>query len=202
MLDAKCFNPDIEFNMQQSIRAFIAFELPPVIISLLQKVQQELKLLKLRARWVRPENIHLTLKFLGDLDPDDIDKIGAAMTGAAIDFSPITMSVRGIGVFPGIKRPRVIWLALGGDIRSLLALQGRLEEKLAGVGFPKDKRSFKAHLTLGRIKQSANPAVIRQMISEYASLSSDEFTCNQVILFKSDLKPLGAVHSKLKQANL
>jgi 2'-5' RNA ligase len=173
-----------------------------VIISLLQKVQQELKLLKLRARWVRPENIHLTLKFLGDLDPDDIDKIGAAMTGAAIEFSPITMSVRGIGVFPGIKRPRVIWLGLGGDIRSLLALQGRLEEKLAGVGFPKDKRSFKAHLTLGRIKQSANPAVIRQMISEYASLSSDEFTCNQVILFKSDLKPLGAVHSKLKQANL
>jgi 2'-5' RNA ligase len=202
MLDAKCFNPDIEFNMQQSIRAFIAFELPPVIISLLQKVQQELKLLKLRARWVRPENIHLTLKFLGDLDPDDIDKIGAAMTGATIEFSPITMSVRGIGVFPGIKRPRVIWLGLGGDIRSLLALQGRLEEKLAGVGFPKDKRSFKAHLTLGRIKQSANPAVIRQMISEYASLSSDEFTCNQVILFKSDLKPLGAVHSKLKQANL
>ena len=188
--------------MSGSIRTFIALELPPAVISLFQKVQQDLKRLKIRARWVQPENIHLTLKFLGDINAADIDKIGVAMTGAAIEFSPVTLSVSGIGVFPGIKRPRVIWLGLGGGIRSLLALQGRLEEKLAGVGFPKDKRSFKAHLTLGRIKQAANPAVIRQMISEYASLSSDEFTCNQLILFKSDLEPSGAVHSKLKQANI
>ena len=188
--------------MSDSIRTFIAFELPPAVILLLQKMQQDLKLLKIRARWVQPENIHLTLKFLGDINPADIDKIDAAMTGAVIESSPITLSVSGIGVFPGIKRPRVIWLGLGGDIRSLLALQGRLEEKLAGVGFPKDKRSFKAHLTLGRIKQAANPSVIRQMLSEYASLSPDEFTCNQVILFKSDLEPSGAVYSKLKQAKL
>jgi 2'-5' RNA ligase len=80
-------------------------------------------------------------------------------------------------------------------------LQSRLEQKLAGVEFPKDKRSFKAHLTLGRIKHSAGSAVIRQMISEYAALSSDEFTCHQVILFKSDLKPSGAVYSKLKQTS-
>ena len=173
--------------MSATIRTFIAFELPPPVILLLQKMQQDLKRLKIRARWVRPENIHLTLKFLGDINPDDIDKIDAAMTGAVIESSLITLSVRGIGVFPGIKRPRVIWLGLGGDIRSLLALQGRLEEKLAGAGFPKDKRSFKAHLTLGRIKQAANPAVISQMISEYASLSSDEFICHQVILSKAKI---------------
>ena len=84
----------------------------------------------------------------------------------------------------------------------MLALQGRLEKELAGEGFPKDKRPFKAHLTLGRFKQPPNPSVTGQMISEYATLSSDEFTCNQVILFKSDLKPSGAVYSKLKQTNL
>jgi len=188
--------------MQQTIRTFIALELPPAVISLLHKVQQDLKRMNLRARWVRPGNIHITLKFLGDINPGDIDKIGAAMTAAAIEFPPVTLTVRGIGVFPGIKRPRVIWVGLGGGIRSLLSLQSRLEQELAGAGFPKDKRSFKAHLTLGRIKQSVNPAVIRQMISEYATLSSDEFSCNQVILFKSDLKPSGAVYSKLKQTNL
>ena len=187
--------------MQQSIRTFIAFELPPPVILLLQKMQQDLKRLKIRARWVQPENIHLTLKFLGNINPDDIDKIGAAMTGAAIEFSPITLSVRGIGVFPGIKRPRVIWVGLGGDIRSLIALQGRLEEKLAGVGFPKDKRSFKAHLTLGRIKQAASQALVRQMLNEYATLRSVDATFNQIILYKSGLKPSGAVYSKLKQAN-
>jgi len=188
--------------MQQTIRTFIALELPPAVISLLHKVQQDLKRINIGARWVRPENIHITLKFLGDINPGDIDKIGAAMTAAAIEFPPVTLTVRGIGVFPGIKRPRVIWVGLGGGIRSLLSLQSRLEQELAGAGFPKDKRSFKAHLTLGRIKQSVNPAVIRQMISEYATLSSDDFSCNQVILFKSDLKPSGAVYSKLKQTNL
>ena len=188
--------------MPQSIRTFIALELPPAVISLLHKVQQDLKRMNIRARWVRPENIHITLKFLGDINPSDIDKIGVAMTAAAIEFPPVTLTVRGIGVFPGIKRPRVIWVGLGGDIRSLLSLQSRLEQELAGAGFPKDKRSFKAHLTLGRIKQSAGPAVSRQMISEYATLSSDEFSCNQVILFKSDLKPSGAVYSKLKQTRI
>ena len=85
--------------MQQSIRTFIALELPPAVISLLHKVQQDLKRMKIRARWVRPENIHLTLKFLGDINPGDIDKIGAAMTAAAIEFPPVTLTVRGIGVF-------------------------------------------------------------------------------------------------------
>lgn len=202
MLDAICIKVNIDFDMQQTIRTFIAFELPPAVISLLDKVQQDLERLKIRARWVRPENIHLTLKFLGDITPDHIDKIGAAMTAAAFEFSPVTLSVRGVGVFPGIKRPRVIWVGLGGDIRSLFAFQSRLEEKLAGAEFPKDKRPFKAHLTLGRIKQAANPASIRQMITNYAGLCSEEFTFNQVILFKSDLKPSGAVYSNLKQINI
>ena len=188
--------------MSDSIRTFIALELPPALISLLHKVQQDLKRMNIRARWVRPENIHLTLKFLGDINPGDVDKIDAAMAAAAIEFAPVTLTVRGIGVFPGIKRPRVIWVGLGGDIRSLLALQSRLEQELAEVEFPQDKRSFKAHLTLGRIKQSAGPAVIRQVITEHATLSSDDFTCNQVLLFKSDLKPSGAVYSILKQTNL
>jgi 2'-5' RNA ligase len=188
--------------MQQSIRTFIAFELPPAVISLLQEVQQELKRLKLRARWVRPENIHLTIKFLGDISPGDIDKIGAAMADAVVEFAPLSLAVKGIGVFPGIRRPRVIWVGLGGDIHSLLAIQSRLEEKLTAVGFPREKRSFKAHLTLGRIKQAANPAIIRQVINEYANLSSDDLIFKQIILYKSDLKPSGAVYSQLKQARL
>jgi len=188
--------------MSETLRTFIAFELPSAVKLLLGNVQQDLKRLNIRARWVRPENIHLTLKFLGNIKPGDIDKIGTAMAAAAADFTPVTMSVRGVGVFPGIKRPRVIWVGLGGDIQSLLALQLRLEEKLNEAGFPKDKKSFKAHLTLGRIKQAANPATIRQMMTDYAGLSSEEFTFNPAILFESVLKPSGAVHSILKQIEL
>ena len=84
----------------------------------------------------------------------------------------------------------------------MLDLQRRLEEELAEIGVARDKRSFKGHLTLGRIKQPPGPDLIRQMMTEYAMLSSNEFTCDQVILFKSDLKPSGAVYAKLKQTRL
>ena len=188
--------------MQKTIRTFIALELPADIISLLHDVQQELKRLNIRARWVRPANIHLTLKFLGDINPDDVDKIGAALTAAAADISSLTLSVRGIGVFPGIKRTRIIWVGLDGNIQELFALQSRLEAELDAIGIPKEKRAFKAHLTLGRVKQAVKPDLVRQMMRSYAGLSSDEFTCQQVILFKSDLKPSGAVYTKLKQIEL
>ncbi len=105
--------------MPPTIRAFIALEMPPSAISLLKKLQENFKLLGLRAKWVQPENIHLTLKFLGNIDPGDVDKISGAMMDVVKDFEPLTLVARGVGVFPGIKRPRVIWVGLGGQIQSL-----------------------------------------------------------------------------------
>ena len=188
--------------MPSTIRTFIALELPPSVISLLEKVQEDLKSMRLRAKWVRPENIHLTLKFLGNINPGDIDKIGGAMIAAVDDFAGLTLVARGVGVFPGIKRPRVIWVGLGGQIQSLFTLQRVLEDNLAGLGFKKEKNPFKGHLTLGRFRQTVNPNTIRQIMREYANLYSEEFTARRIILFKSDLKPTGAVYSQLRQAVL
>ena len=188
--------------MPPTIRTFIALELPPSVISLLEKVQEDLKSMRLRAKWVRPENIHLTLKFLGNINPGDIDKIGGAMMDAVDDFAAINLVAGGVGVFPGIKRPRVIWVGLGGQIQLLFAMQRVLEDNLAGLGFKKEKRPFKGHLTLGRFRQTANPNTIRQIMREYANLYSEEFTARRIILFKSDLKPTGAVYSQLQQAVL
>ncbi len=188
--------------MSQTIRSFIAFELPEAVISLLGKVQQELKSLRLKVRWVRPENIHLTLKFLGNINPGDIENIGGAMSDAAGDCAPFTLTVGGIGFFPGIKRPRIIWVGLGGEIQVLLNLQRNLEDRLATVGFPKEKRSFKAHLTIGRIRQAVNPSKIGQAIQEYSDSGNQKFTADRVILFKSDLKPSGAEYLQLKQVGL
>ncbi len=186
--------------MPPSIRAFIALELPPSVISLLDKLQENFKSLGLRAKWVRPENIHLTLKFLGNIDSGDIDKIGGAMTGAVKDFDPLTLAARGVGVFPGIRRPRVIWVGLGGQIQLLFDVQRRLEDNLAAIGFPKEKRPFKGHLTLGRFRQAVNTNTIHRIIQEHANLSSEEFTANRIILFQSELKPAGPVYSQLQQA--
>ena len=179
--------------MPPKIRAFIALDLPAPVISLLDNVQRDLKKLRLRAKWVRPETIHLTLKFLGDIDSDDITSVSAAISDVSQDYAPLRLAAGGIGFFPGLKRPRVIWVGLGGQIQLLLDLQRKLADRLAAVGFPKEKRPFKGHLTLGRIKDAVNTSIIRQVTTDYADLHSDEFTCDRIILYKSDLKPTGAM---------
>jgi 2'-5' RNA ligase len=191
-----------ELAMSQTIRAFIAFELPAAVISLLDNLQQGLKSLRLNARWVRPQNIHLTLKFLGNIDPGDIGIIGGAMADAVGDCAPLTLSVGGLGFFPGIKRPRVVWVGLGGEITALQNLQRNLDDRLAGVGFAKEKKSFTGHLTLGRFKGASNRETIRQIMSDYSDVAGADFTANRIILFKSDLQPSGAVYTRLKQAEL
>ena len=185
--------------MSPTIRAFIALELPQPIIALLGKVQEDLKSLGLRAKWVRPESIHLTLKFLGNIEPGDINKIGAAMIDATQEMEPFPMVARGVGVFPGIKRPRVIWVGLGGQTPMLFSMQRKLEDNLAAIGFEKEKRPFKGHLTLGRFRQAVDPHVIGRIIQQYAGLSSEEFTVKQIVLFQSDLKPTGPIYSQLEQ---
>lgn len=188
--------------MSQTIRSFVAIELPQAVVSLLAKVQQDLKSLRLKAGWVQPQNIHLTLKFLGNIKTDDIEKIGGAMKTAAQDFEPFTLTAGGIGFFPGIKRPRVIWVGVGGQTSQLFALQANLEDRLAAVDFPKEKRSFKGHLTLGRFRDGPAPDAIRRVLEEYADFGKEEFTIHRIVLFKSDLKPSGAVYSQLLQADL
>ena len=155
----------------------------------------------LRAKWVRPENIHLTLKFLGNINPADIDNIGGAMVDAVGEIKTFNLVAGGIGVFPGINRPRVIWVGLKGQIQLLFAMQRLLEDNLAALGYKKEKRPFKGHLTLGRFKQSVNPNTIRRVLQEFGNLAIEEFTARRVIFYKSDLKPTGAVYSQLQQAS-
>jgi RNA 2',3'-cyclic 3'-phosphodiesterase len=188
--------------MPPHIRAFIALELPPSVISLLRRMQENLKSKGLRAKWVRPENIHLTLKFLGNINPGDIDKICGAMMDAASDFMAVHLVARGVGIFPSIKRPRVIWVGLGGQLQLLVNLQRALEDNLAALGFKKETRPFKGHLTLGRFKKNVNPNIIRQIVAEYANRDGEEFPVSRIVLFKSDLKPTGAVYSQIQQAVL
>ena len=187
--------------MPSTIRTFIALELPPSLISLLAKVQEDLQSMGLRAKWVRPENIHLTLKFLGNTNSVDIDKIGGAMVDAVGKINTFNLVAEGIGVFPGIKRPRVIWVGLKGQIQLLFAMQRLLEDNLAALGYKKEKRPFKGHLTLGRFKQSVNPNTIRRVLQELGDLTIEEFTARRVIFYKSDLKPTGAVYSQLQRAS-
>jgi len=179
------------------IRTFIAIELPEEIIYTISKVQEKIRSHGFKIRWVRPENIHLTLKFLGDIKEADTEKVARAVSESVTGYHPILLAVKGIGVFPGIKRPRVLWLGISKQLDLLTALQRTLDEKLEAIGFPKEKRPFRGHLTIGRIKDKIDPKRLHGVLKEFTQFESEHFFAHRIILYKSELKPKGAVYTKL-----
>ncbi len=180
-----------------TIRTFIAFNLPEQIISHIRTVQNSIKSHGFKASWVVPENIHLTLKFVGNTNKADVEKIGRTMSDTVSEYSPISLAAKGLGVFPSIKRPRVIWIGLKGQTSLLIELQKKLDENLEQIGFPRENRPFKAHLTLARIKGDIDSKKLLDAIKESGDLESETFIAGNITLFKSDLKPTGAVYTKL-----
>lgn len=184
----------------QSIRAFIAIKLPDDVVGFLRQVQSALKKEGLDIKglkWVAPENIHLTLKFLGNIKNTDIDAIGSAMQSAAAPFAPFTLSATGLGAFPSVKRPRVLWSGVGGDVEILARQHSRLDEQLSELGIEKENKKFKGHLTLGRIKGKVNPDSIIDAFSRCGNTASRGFVADRLYLIKSELKPGGPVYSDL-----
>ena len=156
-------------------------------------------------RWVDPEGIHLTLKFLGDIDPALVKDVLQAMEQAASGSLPFHLHLNGLGVFPNQKRPRVLWAGLGGDLDALGALQEKLEAAMSGLNFPWERRAFSPHLTLGRVRDGVS-AVARQSIGAVLSSGSledaDPWQVNAVHLMRSDLTPDGALCSSLGSVTL
>jgi 2'-5' RNA ligase len=188
--------------MSETIRSFIAIELPEDVRVALQHLQQELRHCDFTIKWVRPQGIHLTLKFLGDIESDRIEDIAGYLTAAVRGHGGVSMSARAIGVFPHARRPRVLWVGLAGEMQRLSDLQRRIDVALAKVGFKRDKRSFKGHLTLGRFKARVDSRQMGQALEKFADFETRTFTADRILLFKSQLKPTGAVYSILKQIPL
>jgi 2'-5' RNA ligase len=186
----------------ETFRAFIAIDLPESIKSFLSEAQEAVKLYGFRVKWVRPQSIHLTLKFLGDTATADTDKIAEAMALAARGCPIVSLTAKGIGVFPNVRRPRVIWAGLNGQLETLVNLQQTLDAHLADLGFARDTRAFKSHLTLGRIKGKIAPDRMKAAIDKLKEFESESFETNRMILFKSELRPTGAVYTRLRQIAL
>ncbi len=188
--------------MDETLRTFIAVPIPVNILNCIREVQQKYAAYKFPVRWVRPESIHLTLKFLGHISGTDVDRVFDAMTASFQKTPPLSLHAKGLGVFPTIKRPRVIWVGIGGEQDSLKKLQGELENNLEKIGFPKEKRAFNAHLTLGRIKGKIDSQKLADAMRKFSDFSTESFSADEIVLFKSDLKPSGAVYSQLRIVSL
>ena len=188
--------------MEGTLRAFVAFKLPESIMDHARSLQDALKGHGLKLKWVKPSNLHLTLKFLGDIPETDAVAIGETVQAAAGDEAPLELTLQGMGVFPGIKRPRVLWTGFGGEVERLKQLQTRIDDQLEVMGHRREKRGFNAHLTLARIKGGLPPRRLLEAIEGVGDFSPQPFSARRLILYKSDLRPTGAVYTALKEVEL
>ena len=157
-------------------------------------------------RWVQPEGIHLTVKFLGNVEPMLVNPIAEAMGRAAAGGSLFRLQLAGLGMFPNERNPRVLWAGVAGDLEALEALQGRMESEMSALSFPPEKRSFSPHLTLGRVGQilpRKDEGLRRRVSAALLAASLDPtgpWQVETVHLMRSDPAPGGAIYSALASA--
>lgn len=190
----------------EQIRSFIAIELPQELKLALTRLRDKLKSgSRAPVKWVDPDSIHLTLKFLGNIDSDITGKITSALEEAVRGTSPFSVKLSGLGVFPNIRRVQVVWVGLAGEVAKLGQLQQRIETGLIPLGFAAESRSFTPHLTLGRVRDYAAPDE-RQNLGQIVTGTAFEAKCNvnidAVHLIKSQLTREGPVYSKISTVTL
>jgi 2'-5' RNA ligase len=185
----------------EKIRSFIAIELPVELKQALAQLQQKLKLAGAPlVRWVDPGNIHLTLKFLGDIDVGITGRITSAIEEAVQDIHPFFIEASGLGVFPNMNRIQIIWVGLHGDMEKLGRLQKSIEANLKPLGFPVENRPFTPHLTLARVRDYTRPEE-RDNLGKIISATNFEgkykINVNALHLIKSQLTREGPIYSKI-----
>jgi len=188
------------------VRSFIAIDLPAGVRAELTSLEEKLKTRRHPfVKWVDPESMHLTLKFLGNVAADSIPQIVGAVSRVAEMHSPFKLQVADTGAFPNWQRPQVVWVGVGGELDRLNSLQKGLESVLSPLGFPPESRPFSAHLTLGRLRDRVTPDD-RRRFAEFAQTvefkTSLSFEVNAIRLMKSQLTPAGPVYSELAVARL
>lgn len=187
--------------MAELIRSFIAVELPPAVKQELTTLENALKKRCPQVvRWVDPLGIHITLKFLGDVDSDKIDEIKMAIDEATYGLSPFHLSLQEIGAFPNLNRVNVIWVGAKGELDKLTYLQKQVESNMEQLDFPREERAFSPHLTLGRVRNYTSPddrKKLGQILSQTSFTSSQVITVESVNLMKSQLTSTGAIYTRL-----
>jgi 2'-5' RNA ligase len=186
--------------MSDAYRAFIALPLPRQVIAYLSKVQHCLAAAGIHARWVRPEGMHLTLKFIGRLAPEKTPAVDAVLDRAAAHYSPLQLTALGLGGFPNRRRPRVLWVGISGETAQLERLQQDIDTGLAALGWPGEKRPFKGHLTLARARGNRPfERGIEPIVAQCEPREPFGFVADRLTLFRSRLRPEGAVYDTCSQ---
>jgi 2'-5' RNA ligase len=183
------------------MRTFIAIELEKNIKEALSRIQLELKKTEADVKWVQAENIHLTLKFLGEVKEENIEKIIPCLKKIADTTNRFQIEIKDIGAFPSIKSPRVIWSGVSEGKKELMQLAGLVDDGLVKLEFPEEERKFSAHITIGRVRSPKNKAALSEAMQrlKFNALSQ---RVKSITFFKSTLTPKGPIYEKIAEERL
>ncbi len=185
-----------------AMRSFIAIEIPEDIKQQMAEIQRQLKDVGVEAGWTRPEGIHLTLKFLGEIPESQVPDVIAALTRAAGGLGGFRLQIEHAGTFPNPRNARVVWIGVSGDMEKLSKLHAAVEDSMARLGMERENRPFTPHLTLARIKYIRSKENWLNALEKIKDIKLAGFDVNTVSLMKSELKRSGAVYTEIGKVQL
>ena len=193
-------------DTKNTIRAFVAVELSDEVKAHIAAAIEQLRSEQINnLRLVRPEGVHLTLKFLGDIEVSQVPQVAGAMQQVASRHTPFSLTLGAPGVFPNTNRARVLWVGVDGDLRALKSLQAEVEEALTSVGFATERQPFNPHLTIGRMHHRASRSDRQRATDALAAIplpANQTVAVNNISLMKSTLRPGGAIYQRISEAML
>jgi 2'-5' RNA ligase len=185
------------------VRTFIAVPVSHDLSPRIQELIRDLSRGVEGVKWVSPDKLHFTLKFLGDVEDTDLHEVCTAIAAAVAESGPFDVLVTGAGAFPNGRRPRTVWVGVTAGEEELAAVQRRVDKALRKLGYPRESRKFTPHVTIGRIRQG-NPTLTRlaEHLQEHAATELGTMPVDEVLVFSSDLLPEGPEYHVLGRAPL
>ena len=188
--------------MAKRIRTFIAVEISSEVREQLVGLQEELRAGEASVKWVEPENLHLTLKFLGEVDQHELYAVCKAVQREVESFTPFEMTVAGVGAFPTLRRPRVIWVGITTGAEELTEIHSALDKCFRALGYPHEDRRFTPHLTLGRLREIRSGSDLGGAIERLARFEAGTSSVRQILVMASLLTPDGPQYTVMGRAPL
>lgn len=184
--------------MKKKLRTFVAVEINAAIRKEAVALIDALSGTMADAKWVEPENLHVTLKFLGDVHEREIAEVCQAVAQGAAQIEPFDLEIRGAGAFPTAARPRAVWLGAGEGESQMIRLHDHIEAALAELGYREEHRRYQTHVTIGRVR-GVGPAIaeLGRQIAEYAEFEAGRLNVQKVTVFSSELTSDGPIYEVL-----
>ncbi|MEN6451611.1 MAG: RNA 2',3'-cyclic phosphodiesterase [Thermoguttaceae bacterium] len=189
--------------MKKTLRTFVAVEITPAIRARTGELIAALAGTPADVKWVEPHNLHLTVKFLGEVHDRDILDVCRAVKRGTAGLEPFPLELRGAGAFPAAARPRTVWLGAGEGADQMVVLHDRIEANLAELGYREEHRRFQTHLTLGRVRGAGASIVdLGRLIQQQADFAAGQMTVDKVTIFSSTLTREGPIYDVVGTATL